>query len=55
MGVELGQVTVILLVFALVIIPFHKIKDYKKRVVYPLSIIIASIALYWTIQRVFFV
>lgn len=53
-GVELGQVTVILTTFALVILPFHKIKNYKQRVVYPLSIIIASIALYWTIQRVFF-
>jgi hypothetical protein len=53
-GVELGQVTVIVTTFALIIIPFHKIKNYKKRVVYPLSIIIASIALYWTIQRVFF-
>ena len=54
-GVELGQITVILSVFALVIIPFHKIKNYKKRVVFPLSIAIASIAFYWTIQRVFFV
>lgn len=54
-GVELGQITVILATFALVIIPFHKIKNYKQRVVYPLSIIIALIALYWTIQRVFFV
>ncbi len=54
-GVELGQVTVIFTVFGLVIIPFRNIKNYKKKVVYPLSIIIASIALYWTIQRVFFV
>lgn len=54
-GVELGQVTVIVTVFGLIILPFRKINNYKKRVVYPLSIIIASIALYWTIQRVFFV
>jgi hypothetical protein len=54
-GVELGQITIILATFALVIIPFKNIKNYKTRVVYPLSIIIASIALYWTIQRVFFV
>ncbi|MEO8713191.1 MAG: HupE/UreJ family protein [Parafilimonas sp.] len=54
-GVELGQITVILTTFALIIIPFKNIKNYKKRVVYPLSIAIAAIALYWTIQRVFFV
>ena len=54
-GVELGQITVILTVFGLIVLPFHKIKNFKKRVVYPLSIAIASIAFYWTIQRVFFV
>ena len=54
-GVELGQVTIIMAVYGLIITPFHKIKDYKKRVVYPLSIAIAAVALYWTIQRVFFV
>lgn len=54
-GVELGQVTVILATFALFIIPFRNIKNYKRAVVYPLSILIASIAFYWTIERVFFV
>ncbi len=54
-GVELGQVTVILGVFTLFIFPFRDIKNYKKAVVYPLSLAIASIALYWTIERVFFV
>jgi hypothetical protein len=54
-GVELGQMTIILLVFALIITPFRSIKNYKQAIVYPLSIIIASIAFYWTIQRVFFV
>jgi HupE / UreJ protein len=54
-GVELGQMTIILLVFGLIILPFHSIKNYKKTIVYPLSIIIAGIAFYWTIQRVFFV
>jgi hypothetical protein len=52
-GVELGQMTVILLVFGLIILPFHSIKSYKKTIVYPLSIIIALIASYWTIERVF--
>lgn len=54
-GVELGQITVILAVFLLVIIPLGKISDYRKKVVFPLSIIIGLIALYWTVQRVFFV
>jgi len=54
-GVELGQMTIILLVFGLVIRPFHSIRNYKKAIVYPLSVIIALIAFYWTIERVFLV
>jgi hypothetical protein len=54
-GVELGQMTIILLVFGLIISPFYSIKNYKKAIVYPLSIIIALIAFYWTIERIFFV
>jgi hypothetical protein len=52
-GVELGQVAVILGVFMFIIIPFGKQVWYKKFVVYPLSIVIALIAAYWTIERVF--
>lgn len=55
LGVELGQVSVILAVFGLVIIPFGKQPYYRKYVAYPLSIIIGLVALYWTVQRVFFV
>ena len=51
-GVEIGQISVILLVFALLIIPFGKRPNYKKQLVYPLSVIIALIASYWTIERV---
>ncbi len=53
-GVEIGQITVIALVYLLIIIPLGKKPWYKKRVVYPLSAIIALIAGYWTIQRIFF-
>ncbi len=53
-GVELGQVAVILAVFALFIVPFGKKQWYRARIVYPLSAIIALIAAWWTIQRVFF-
>lgn len=54
-GVELGQITIILAVFLLLVIPFGKKPYYRKWIVYPLSVIIAMIALYWTVQRVFFV
>lgn len=54
-GVELGQISVILVVFLLVIFPLGKTIKYRKRVVFPLSIMIALVALYWTVQRVFFV
>ena len=53
-GVELGQVAVILAVFALFIIPFGNKPWYRTRVVYPLSVMIALIAAWWTIERVFF-
>lgn len=53
-GVELGQVSVILAVFALLVLPFGKWADYRKKVVFPISILIALIACYWTIERVFF-
>ncbi len=53
-GVELGQITVILAVFLLLVRPFGNTLNYRKKVVYPLSIAIGLIAFYWTVQRVFF-
>jgi HupE / UreJ protein len=53
-GVELGQIAIITAVFALIITPFGKKEWYRKRIVYPLSVCIALVAAYWTIQRVFF-
>lgn len=53
-GVEIGQIVVIMAVFLLVVYPFGKKSWYKKRVVYPLSILIGMMALYWTIERMFF-
>jgi hypothetical protein len=52
-GVEIGQIIVISSVFALVIIPMGNHNWYRKRIVYPLSMLIAIVAGYWTIQRVF--
>ena len=53
-GVELGQITVILLVFGLLISWAGKKTWYRKRIIYPLSILIACVAAFWTIQRIFF-
>lgn len=54
-GVEIGQIAVITSVFVLLIFPFYKQPWFRKRIVYPASVLIGLIALYWTIQRVFFV
>lgn len=53
-GVELGQVAVIAAVFAMLVIPFRDKTWYRKRVVIPMSILIAAVALYWTIERVLY-
>lgn len=53
MGVEIGQIIIITLMFMLIIIPFGKRRGYKKYIVYPLSATIALIAAYWTYQRIF--
>ena len=54
-GVELGQVTVILLCWALVGRWAAGKSWYKQRVVIPVSVVIALVAAFWTVQRVFFV
>jgi hypothetical protein len=53
-GVELGQIAVIIGCWALVGVWFSKKPWYKKRIVIPVSAVIAAIALYWTIERTFF-
>jgi hypothetical protein len=53
-GVELGQATVILIIFSSFIVLWGKRPWYRQRIVYPLSGIIAMIAGYWTIDRLFF-
>lgn len=54
-GVELGQLSIILGMYFLVAKVFSKKEWYRKRIVIPSSLIIASVAVYWTIQRIFFV
>jgi hypothetical protein len=53
-GVEIGQATVILIVFSSLIAIWGKKTWYRRRVVYPISGVIALIAGYWTIVRLFF-
>ena len=50
-GVELGQITIILLAYYTLGKWFSQKIWYYDRVVYPISSIIGCIALYWTIER----
>lgn len=53
-GVELGQISVILLCYAAFGRWFSKKEWYKSRVVVPMSLAIAAIAVFWTIERIWF-
>ena len=50
-GVEVGQIAVIVCVYLLFVRPFSNKALYKKLVLYPVSIFIGGIALYWTFER----
>jgi hypothetical protein len=53
-GVELGQISIILLIYLCIGRWFSNKSWYRDRVVMPISSVIACIALFWTIQRIFF-
>lgn len=53
-GVEMGQVAIILAMFGLIIVPLRNKSWYRVKVVYSLSSVIALVALYWTVERIFF-
>ena len=53
-GVELGQLAIILSAYFIFGKWFGQKSWYRKRIVIPLSILIALIASYWTVQRIFF-
>ena len=53
-GVELGQITIIFAAYFIISKWFSKKIWYKERVVYPISSVIACIALYWVIERILF-
>jgi len=52
-GVELGQLTIILFMYLFVARLFSQKRWYKTHLVMPASVLIAIIAGYWTIERVF--
>jgi hydrogenase/urease accessory protein HupE len=51
-GVELGQLSVILLAFLLLGLPFRQETWYRRRVVVPVSLTIAAVGLFWAVQRI---
>lgn len=53
-GVELGQLTVIVAAYFLLARYFGSKPYYRKYIVIPLSLAIALVAAFWTVQRVFF-
>ena len=53
-GVELGQLTVILLAFFLIGKWFGQKPFYRHAVVVPVSLLIILIAGYWTVERIFY-
>jgi hypothetical protein len=54
LGVELGQISIILGAWLLFGKWFNQKPWYRGRIVNPMSVFIAMIALYWTIERTFF-
>lgn len=54
LGVELGQITVVMIAFLAVGLWFKSREWYHKRIVIPASLVIAIIAAYWTVERIFF-
>jgi hypothetical protein len=53
-GVELGQLTIILLAFFIAGKWFGTKTYYHKRIVVPVSLLIILIAGYWTVERIFY-
>ncbi len=51
-GVELGQLSIILFMYFLVARTFSENTWYRKRIVIPVSLVIAFIAGFWTIERI---
>ena len=53
-GVELGQISIILLSYIFIALLFQKKSWYRNRITKPLSLIIAAVGFYWFVERLFF-
>ena len=53
-GVELGQISVIILSYFFIALFFQKKSWYQNRIARPISVALAFIGFYWFIQRLFF-
>ncbi len=53
-GVELGQITVILIAWFLLAKWFSNKPYYRQRIVIPISMMICIVAAYWSVERLFF-
>ena len=53
-GVELGQLSIIMFMYFMVARNFSRRPWYRKVIVLPASLLIAAIAGYWTVERIFF-
>lgn len=54
-GVELGQLAIILFLYFFVARVYSSKQWYRKVIVVPVSVVIAIVATYWTVERIFFV
>ena len=52
LGIEVCQIMLISLIFGLIIYPLKNKTWYRYRIVYPISILIAIVSSYWTIERI---
>lgn len=55
LGVEFGQLAIVLAAYFLVSRWFGGKPWYKERIVYPVSSIIGCVAVYWVVERIFYV
>ena len=53
-GVELGQISVIILSYIFIALLFQKKNWYRSRITRPISVVVAFIGFYWFIERLFF-
>ncbi len=54
-GVEIGQLTIILFLYFIVARSFSGKIWYRRRIVIPISVVIALVASWWTVERIFLV